>query len=77
MSVYSTQESGAPVPQRPPGDHRPADDGHTAADGAATAGHVAGPGLTGFQMKTHRMTITACLILHRNVYLRSFFSIRV
>lgn len=74
MSVYSMQESGAPVPQWPPGDHWPADDGHTAADSAAAAELVAGPGLTGFQMKAHWMTITACLILHRNVYLRSLFN---
>lgn len=73
----STQESGVPVPQRPARAHRQADHSQTAADGTAAAGRVAGPGLTGFQMKTQWRTISACLVLHVNFYLGSLSIKRV
>lgn len=41
------QEPGVSVPQRPAGRRRQAEDGGEAADGAAAAGHHAGPGLSG------------------------------
>lgn len=40
------QESGVSIPQRPARHCGQTEDGGEAADGAATAGHHTGPGLT-------------------------------
>lgn len=45
--VASTQEAGVSVPQRSARDRRQTEDDWETADGAPTAGHRTGPGLTG------------------------------
>lgn len=59
--VASTQEPGVSVPQRSARHRGQTDDDWETADGAATAGHLSGPGLTGTQRNTCRLTETLIL----------------